>query len=181
MGQKEKYKIIFLGESGAGKTSVIRRVSTGQFVDNVQTTMGIDFQIKKVQKEDYTFLLQIWDTAGQERFKSLVSSYIRGSNIIAIVYDVTSRDSFESVEMWIEEIKKGTDKRPELWLIGNKVDVKSREVETEEGRNKAKTNKMHFIETSAKTGENIDKFLTQTIDFLYEKVGGTSKKGSKAG
>merc|ERR1719388_668458 len=106
-----KYKIVFLGEQGVGKTSVISRFMYDTFDNNYQATIGIDFLSKTLYLEDRTVRLQLWDTAGQERFRSLIPSYIRDSSGAIVVYDITNKASFLSTSRWIEEVKaeRGND------------------------------------------------------------------------
>lgn len=127
-----------------------------KFDNNYQATIGIDFLSKTMYLEDRTVRLQLWDTAGQERFRSLIPSYIRDSSVAVVVYDVTNRPSFLSVNKWIEDVRneRGTDVI--IVLVGNKTDkTDARQVSTEEGEAKAKEHDIMFIETSAKAGFNI--------------------------
>ncbi|OXT10122.1 hypothetical protein B9K03_11710, partial [Rothia sp. Olga] len=93
-----KYKIVFLGEQGVGKTSLITRFMYDTFDDHYQATIGIDFLSKTMYLDDKTIRLQLWDTAGQERFRSLIPSYIRDSRVAIIVYDITKKKSFEFID-----------------------------------------------------------------------------------
>ena len=106
--------------------------------------------------EDKIIILNLWDTAGQERFKSLIPSYIKDSAVAIVVYDVTNRDSFISVEKWIEDAKALRDDDVLLILAGNKTDIADhRQVSTEEGKEYAEKMNLLFFETSAKSGANI--------------------------
>lgn len=151
-----KYKLVVLGDQGCGKTSIITRFMYDKFDNNYQATIGIDFLSKTMYLEDRTVRLQLWDTAGQERFRSLIPSYIRDSSVAVVVYDVTNRPSFLSVNKWIDDVRneRGTDVI--VVLVGNKTDkTEARQVSTEEGEAKAKEHDIMFIETSAKAGFNI--------------------------
>lgn len=151
-----KYKLVVLGDQGCGKTSIITRFMYDKFDNNYQATIGIDFLSKTMYLEDRTVRLQLWDTAGQERFRSLIPSYIRDSSVAVVVYDVTTRPSFLSVNKWIDDVRneRGTDVI--IVLVGNKTDKsEARQVSTEEGEAKAKEHDIMFIETSAKAGFNI--------------------------
>lgn len=153
---KYKYKIVFLGNQSVGKTSIIHRFIYDSFDDNYQATIGIDFMSQKMYVEDKTIILNLWDTAGQERFKSLIPSYIKDSAVAIVCYDVTSRDSFQSVEKWIEDARALRDDDVLLVLVGNKADMDSgRQVSTEQGREYAEKIGVMFFETSAKQGHNI--------------------------
>lgn len=151
-----KYKLVVLGDQGCGKTSIITRFMYDKFDNNYQATIGIDFLSKTMYLEDRTVRLQLWDTAGQERFRSLIPSYIRDSSVAVVVYDVTNRPSFLSVNKWIDDVRneRGTDVI--IVLVGNKTDKSdARQVSVEEGEAKAKEHDIMFIETSAKAGFNI--------------------------
>ncbi|ODQ57834.1 hypothetical protein WICANDRAFT_65182 [Wickerhamomyces anomalus NRRL Y-366-8] len=152
-----KYKIVFLGEQGVGKTSLITRFMYDTFDDNYAATIGIDFLSKTMYLDDKTVRLQLWDTAGQERFRSLIPSYIRDSHVAVIVYDITSKKSFDLVDKWIEDVKIERNDNVVLCLVGNKNDlVDKRQVSIEDGEKKANfLNCAIFIETSTKLGYNV--------------------------
>ena len=153
-----KYKIVFLGEQGVGKTSLITRFMYDTFDDHYQATIGIDFLSKTMYLDDKTIRLQLWDTAGQERFRSLIPSYIRDSRVAIVVYDITKKKSFEFIDKWIEDVKneRGED-NVILCIVGNKSDLSDeRQVSTEEGEQKAKLLGANiFMETSTKVGYNV--------------------------
>lgn len=151
-----KYKLVFLGDQAVGKTSIITRFMYDKFDNNYQATIGIDFLSKTMYLEDRTVRLQLWDTAGQERFRSLIPSYIRDSSVAIVVYDVTNRASFLSVNRWLEEVKNERGDDVILVLVGNKTDQgEQRQVSTEEGEAKAAEYGIMFMETSAKAGFNV--------------------------
>lgn len=120
---KYKYKIVFLGNQNVGKTSLIHRFIYETFDDNYQATIGIDFMSQKMYVEDKIIILNLWDTAGQERFKSLIPSYIKDSAVAIVCYDVTNRESFQSVNKWIEDAKAIREDDVLLILVGNKADM----------------------------------------------------------
>eukprot|EP01064_Diplonema_japonicum_P023959 TRINITY_DN3439_c6_g1_i1.p1 TRINITY_DN3439_c6_g1~~TRINITY_DN3439_c6_g1_i1.p1 ORF type:complete len:225 (+),score=46.98 TRINITY_DN3439_c6_g1_i1:54-728(+) len=153
----EKHKIVFLGDSCVGKTSIITRFMYDTFESGYQSTIGIDFLSKTVMVGDKMVRLQLWDTAGQERFKSLIPSYIRDSKVAVIVYDVTSRISFENVDSWVDDVRSERGDAIAVVVIGNKSDKseQARDVTFEEGEAKAGTLNATFLETSAQTGQNI--------------------------
>ena len=153
---KYKYKIVFLGNQSVGKTSIIHRFIYDSFDESYQATIGIDFMSQKMYVEDKIIVLNLWDTAGQERFKSLIPSYIKDSAVAIVCYDVTSRESFVSVEKWIEDAKALREDDVLLILAGNKSDLSDRrQVSIEEGQEYANKMNLLFFETSAKTGANI--------------------------
>lgn len=131
---KLKFKIVFLGNQAVGKTSMIHRFIYDSFEESYQATIGIDFMSQKIYVDDKIIILNLWDTAGQERFKSLIPSYIKDSAVAIVSYDVTNRDSFNSVNKWIEDAKALRDDDVLLILTGNKADMTdARQVSYDEG------------------------------------------------
>lgn len=157
-----KYKIVFLGDQSVGKTSIITRFMYDKFDGTYQATIGIDFLSKTMYLDDRVVRLQLWDTAGQERFRSLIPSYIRDSSVAVIVYDVTSKESFESTGRWIDEVRQERGDDVILALVGNKTDLaEKRRVTREEGEDKAAKYKTLYMETSAKAGLNVKSLFRQ--------------------
>lgn len=166
-----KYKIVFLGEQGVGKTSLITRFMYDTFDDHYQATIGIDFLSKTMYLDDKTIRLQLWDTAGQERFRSLIPSYIRDSHVAIVVYDVTNKKSFEYIDKWVEDVKSERgEENVILCIVGNKNDlVDERQVSTEEGERKAQVlNAKIFMETSTKAGFNVKNLFKKIAKSLPE-------------
>ena len=152
----EKYKLVFLGDQGVGKTSIITRFMYDTFDTSYQATIGIDFLSKTMYLEDRTVRLQLWDTAGQERFRSLIPSYIRDSSVAVVVYDITNRKSFSNTSKWIEDVRAERGDDVVIMLVGNKTDMSERrQVSIEEAEKKAQADQVKCIETSAKEGYNI--------------------------
>lgn len=166
-----KYKIVFLGEQGVGKTSLITRFMYDTFDDHYQATIGIDFLSKTMYLDDKTIRLQLWDTAGQERFRSLIPSYIRDSRVAIVVYDITKKKSFEFIDKWIEDVKNERgEENVILCIVGNKSDLNDeRQVSTEEGEQKAKILGANiFMETSTKVGYNVKNLFKKIAKSLPE-------------
>mmetsp|Transcript_63493 Transcript_63493/g.138292 ORF Transcript_63493/g.138292 Transcript_63493/m.138292 type:complete len:220 (-) Transcript_63493:57-716(-) len=156
MSGVQKYKVVFLGDEAAGKTSLVRRYMYDSFDESIQATIGMDFQSKTVHLEDRTVRLQLWDTAGQERFRSLIPSYIRDAAAAVIVYDITKRSSFMATQKWIEDVRAERGDDAQVALVGNKSDLTSnREVPKEEGSQRAEELGVAFVETSAKFGDSV--------------------------
>jgi Ras-related protein Rab-6A len=162
----KSHKVIFIGDPSVGKTSIITRFLYGAFDTHYQATVGIDFVSKVVPVgADRSVKLQLWDTAGQERFQSLIPSYLRDTAACVVVYDVTSRKSFDSVKKWVEVVRKerGEESGVVMFLVANKKDLNDmREVTTEEGQALADKMPMTFCELSAKTGSGVSE-LFQSI------------------
>lgn len=178
-----KYKIVFLGEQGVGKTSLITRFMYDTFDDHYQATIGIDFLSKTMYLDDKTIRLQLWDTAGQERFRSLIPSYIRDSRVAIVVYDITKKKSFEFIDKWIEDVKneRGED-NVILCIVGNKSDLSDeRQVSTEEGEQKAKVLGANiFMETSTKVGYNVKNLFKKIAKSLPEFQDDNNTKNNDA-
>ncbi|CAG9335420.1 unnamed protein product [Blepharisma stoltei] len=154
--QVKKYKIVFLGDMGVGKTSIINQFMHGTFNNSHQPTIGIDCLSKTMQLEDRSFRLQVWDTAGQERFRTLIRNYIRDCSVAIIAYDITQNPTFLGIDKWVEDVKNERGGDVVIMICGNKIDLNSqRTVTSEEGQAKANSLNVLFVEVSAKTGANI--------------------------
>lgn len=167
-----KYKIVFLGDQGVGKTSLITRFMYDTFDEQYAATIGIDFLSKTMYLEDNkTIRLQLWDTAGQERFRSLIPSYIRDSNVAIICYDITNKKSFENLEKWINEVKLERGEDVIIVIVGNKSDLNNkRQVSLEDLEKLAKSidNCSIFMETSTKANYNIKLLFKKIAKSLPE-------------
>lgn len=163
----KKYKLVSLGEQSVGKTSLITRFMYDHFETNYQATIGIDFLVKTIPVKGRSVRLQLWDTAGQERFRSLIPCYIRESDVALIVYDITCRASFDQTQKWIDDVKGERGDDVIIMLIGNKSDLEEkRQVSLTEAEEKAKELDIHFIETSAKTGYNVNELFIRLATTL---------------
>ena len=154
------FKIVLVGDSGVGKSSLVLKYTDDVFNGNYISTIGVDFKIHNITVDDKKIKLQIWDTAGQERFKSITSSYYKGAHCIIFVCDITDMLSFNNLQTWINEMKHHTGDKYAC-IIGNKYDrVESygskREITKETAEEFAKGNNMAYTEVSAKTRYNID-------------------------
>eukprot|EP01065_Artemidia_motanka_P039389 TRINITY_DN4827_c0_g1_i1.p1 TRINITY_DN4827_c0_g1~~TRINITY_DN4827_c0_g1_i1.p1 ORF type:complete len:247 (+),score=56.65 TRINITY_DN4827_c0_g1_i1:59-742(+) len=163
----DKHKLVFLGDTHVGKTSIITRFMYDTFDRQYQATIGIDFLSKTMYLEDRTVRLQLWDTAGQERFRSLIPSYIRDSSAAVVVYDVCNRESFQNTGRWLEDVRTERGADAVIILVGNKTDrAADRVIETEEGEARAREAQALFVETSAKSGVNIKALFRKVADQL---------------
>ncbi|KAM4675776.1 ras and EF-hand domain-containing protein-like [Discoglossus pictus] len=154
------YRLVLAGDAGSGKSSFLLRLCLNEFRGDIPTTLGVDFQMKKLLVDGEHTTLQIWDTAGQERFRSIAKSYFRKAHGVLLMYDVTSEASFLNVRQWIDEIKNSSDKPIPLMLIGNKTDLRAQKTElgciqTAMGEKLAMAYGSLFCETSAKDGTNV--------------------------
>ncbi len=152
------FKLLIIGDSGVGKSSLMNRFSDNIFNETFINTIGVDFKIRTINMDGKMIKLQIWDTAGQERFRTIVSSYYRGAHGIMLVFDITNKESFENIPMWYEEIKKHASGSVKKILIGNKSDFETKkQVDYSEAKELADGFGMDYIETSAKTALNVEK------------------------
>ena len=163
-----KYKLIFLGDQSVGKSCILNRFLNDTFIEDYQATIGLDFQSKNVQIDNQDIHLLLYDTAGQEKFRSLIPMYTRDANIILLVYEVTSKDSFLHLNHWLNDLT--TVKKDEVIfvVVGNKTDLEDkREVSREEGEQFAKDNDYLFAEVSAKYGEGFQDLFYKN---LFERI-----------
>lgn len=146
------FKVVVIGDSGVGKSSLVSRFTDGVFLEEMSSTIGIDFRVKTITVGKKRVRLTIWDTAGQERFRTLTGAYYRGAQIVILVFDVTDTVSFESIETWLEELSTYLDHKSAVKvLIGNKLDKNPREVDVATAMAVARRHDMLYLETSAKT------------------------------
>ena len=160
-----KFKIILIGESGAGKTSILLRFTENRFNENHLPTIGVDFKSKWLVYQKKTLKLQIWDTAGQERFASITRSYYKNCHGALAIYDITDRSSFEKVEALIKYYREESEAEipMNIVLVGNKCDLfDRREITYEEGKTLSDTYNIPFLETSVKNNENINEIFYKT-------------------
>ncbi|XP_048133731.1 ras-related protein RHN1-like isoform X3 [Rhodamnia argentea] len=146
---------------GAGKTSLVLRFVKGQFHEYQESTIGAAFFTQVLSLNEATVKFDIWDTAGQERYHSLAPMYYRGAAAAVVVYDLTSMDSFQRAKKWVQELQRQAG-NPKLimFLVANKADLnEKRQVHNEEGEQYAKENGLSFLETSAKTAQNVNELF----------------------
>jgi len=161
------FKILLIGDSGVGKSSILSRYADDTFSFDSHTTIGVDFKIKTVIHENKCIKLQIWDTAGQERFRTITTSYYRGSHAIIIAFDLTNYESFNNVKTWISEIDKHISNKIFMVLVGTKSDLVSKIGVTKEMiDNLCQVYNLEYIETSAKKSININALFTHICDNL---------------
>eukprot|EP00388_Colpodella_angusta_P012256 GDKJ01031110.1.p1 GENE.GDKJ01031110.1~~GDKJ01031110.1.p1 ORF type:complete len:194 (-),score=36.88 GDKJ01031110.1:194-775(-) len=158
MAQKEKIechpKVVLLGEASVGKSCIALRFCRDEFNEKLDPTIGAAFLTQSIDLGNALVKFDIWDTAGQERYRSLTQIYYRGAAAALIVFDLSSMSSFENAKRWIPELNSLLDEAV-LALVGNKCDLPHREVDTTDAKKFAEENNLYYIETSAKTGENV--------------------------
>ncbi|XP_019865262.1 ras-related protein Rab-37 isoform X2 [Aethina tumida] len=167
-------KVMLLGDSGVGKTCILMRFRDGLFLGgNFISTVGVDFRNKVVSVDQTRVKLQIWDTAGQERFRSVTHAYYRDAHALLLLYDVTNKTSYDNIRAWLGEIREYAQDDVVIMLLGNKADCGSdRAVRREEGERLAKEYNVTFMETSAKSGQNVElAFLAIARELKYRQSG----------
>jgi len=163
-----KYKLIFLGDQSVGKSCILNRFMNDTFTEEYEATIGLDFQSKNVQIDNQDIHLLLYDTAGQEKFRALIPMYTRDANIILLVYDVTSKDSFLHLSDWLRDLTNVKKEEVIFAVVGNKTDLDDRrEVNSNEGENYAKEHDFIFAEVSAKTGDGFSELFYKN---LFEKI-----------
>lgn len=166
-------KIVFLGDSGVGKTTIITKYVTGSVPEVTQQTVGAAFFSKSaiIDKKQYNLL--IWDTAGQELYRGLAPMYYRNASIAIITFDLTKKSSFDAVTYWLKEIREKSEEENVVIIVcGNKCDLEGREIEN--GEKFAVDNGLLYCETSATTGSGIDRLFQMAL-LEYEKKEGTTE------
>ncbi|XP_060644719.1 ras-related protein Rab-5A-like isoform X1 [Drosophila nasuta] len=153
----DHYKVVILGAAVVGKSSLVLRFVKGQFHEYQESTIGAAFFTQTICIKDTVVKFEIWDTAGQERFHSLVSMYYRNAQAAIVVYDIQNQDSFQRAKTWLKELRKQAPPNIVIALAGNKADLSNiRVVEFDEAKQYAEENGLLFMETSAKTGLNVN-------------------------
>ena len=167
------FKIVLVGDSGVGKTNLLLRYLKNEFNTQTKATVGVEFGNTKVQIDNALIKAQIWDTAGQERYRSITSAYYKGAHGALIVYDITRKDSFDSVEKWLSDLKNNGEEKMVIMAIGNKCDmVNERQVNKDTAEAFAKNLGMQYHETSCKLNINITETINSMILECYKKVSG---------
>ncbi len=184
MAEMEEYdmmvKVIIIGDSGVGKTNIMSKFLKNKFMEESKATVGVEFGSKLFDLNGHKIKAQIWDTAGQEKYKSITGAYFKGSKGALVVYDITQKSTYESLEKWVNDLKSAGDPKITIILIGNKSDLEeNRQVSKEQGEEKAKSFGCAFLETSALSGDNIDKAFNMMVKEIFEKFSNDSAEDSE--
>ena len=166
------FKMILIGDSFVGKSCITTRAAKNVFENYYTATVGFEFFTFGCRLNDQAVRLQIWDTCGQEEYRSLIQNFYRNASLAILVYSIDKRESFENLEIWLNEIKTKGNPDAKIFLVGNKNDLEDkRVVSTEEGKKFADDNLMNFfIETSAKSGNNIQELFKNAAIILYKEL-----------
>ena len=160
-------KILLIGDSHVGKTSIILKYVDDFFPEEHIATIGIEYKDKIINKDGYNIRIQIWDTAGQERFNSITKNIYRNTNGVLFVYDVTNRKSFNSMKNWIKDTEK-IDKDIKGIILGNKIDLEEKQINSDELEELGNKMKMKFLETSAKENINVKEAFNLMVEELLK-------------
>jgi small GTP-binding protein len=172
-------KLLLLGDQAVGKSSLILRYADNEFNLNIMGTAGVDLKRKNVMINQENVKVNIYDTAGHERFKQISKSQFKGSDGIIIIYDVTDKKSFDNVSIWMNHIKENSESGVEIMLVGNKIDRTSeRQVQSDDGQALSQKYGVNFMETSAKTGDNVESTFMKLIQIIYNKHSTNAKQNS---
>ena len=168
IGRGLSLKVVFLGDTAVGKSCLAVRFVRNEFFEFQEPTIGAAFLGKNINLNDKRYKFEIWDTAGQERYRSLAPMYYRGAKAAVIVYDITDEDTFKGAKTWVSEIKKKSNNCLIL-LVGNKVDLtNNRKVDINMVKNYVDNNNLIYMESSAKTGLNVEKIFTTIAENIPE-------------
>ncbi|XP_041033297.1 RAB3D, member RAS oncogene family, a [Carcharodon carcharias] len=168
------FKLLIIGNSSVGKTSFLFRYADDSFTSAFVSTVGIDFKVKTVYRNEKRVKLQIWDTAGQERYRTITTAYYRGAMGFLLMYDIANQDSFNAVHDWATQIKTYSWDNAQVILVGNKSDLEDdRVVPTEDGRRLADDLGFEFFEASAKENINVKQVFERLVDIICVKMSET--------
>ena len=172
-----KLKLILIGDSGVGKTSLLSRYMDEAFTPNKPCTVTADYKIKSIKIDPLTTVeITIWDTCGQEKYRAMTKQYFKDAHGIILMFDVCDKRSFSDLDIWLDEIKKNTPKDDvSIVLCGNKIDLNFRNITFEEANNFAQKNGLLYSETSAKEGNNIEVAFENVTKDIIQKMGKKNK------
>ena len=164
------FKFISVGDSGVGKSCLLLRFTNNEFMPT-ETTIGIEFGSQIVAVKEKKVKLQIWDTAGQESFRSISRAYFRGAIGCILVYDMTRRDTFLHLQSWLDDVLQHGNDKIKIMLLANKSDLNARrQVSEEEGQQFAKTNGLLYLETSARTGSQVEYAFVSLTQHIFDAL-----------
>jgi len=174
------FKFIVVGSSGVGKSSILLQFTDHEFQPTHDSTIGIEFGVRMLTVDGVKVKVQIWDTAGQESYRSIAANYYRNAQAALLVYDMTDKDSFTSLKVWLDEILRHSDPEITITLIGNKKDMEERRtVSMEAGEAFAREHSLLYVETSAKTAANVDYVFDTACKIVLGKVKSGKIKADK--
>jgi len=165
------FRYIIVGDMAVGKSCLVLQFTDHKFRHQHELTIGVEFGGKTIEVKNKLIKIQIWDTAGQEAFQAITRTYYKGAIGALLVYDITRRETFEHINKWLNEVKANGSKDVCCILIGNKKDLEEqRQVKFEEGKDLAEKNNLLFLETSAKTAENVQESFSISAEKILEQI-----------
>ena len=168
-------KILIVGDSTVGKTNFIKKYVENKFNESYFASTGIDLITTSIKIEGKSFKIQIWDTAGQEKYRAMTKNLFLKTQGIVIIFDISNEISFINLKSWMNDIKEECSADIPMILVGNKLDLEDRRIiDKERAMEFAKNEKLEYIETSSKTGENINKALSLIIEKIYQRADSNS-------
>ena len=181
MADETVYKVLLLGDTTVGKTCFLMKYTDKTFQDIHMATIGLDYRLKTMKlKSGKDIKLQIWDTAGQDRFRAITKNYYKGSHGIILIYDVTNLQTFENVKNWVSQIREEAANNVVIYIAANKIDMEAeRKVSRQEGESLAQELGFPFMETSAKSGININETFEDLVERIDKVYGNIPQKPNK--
>lgn len=173
-----RIKIVLTGDLSTGKTSIIRKFAQDVFDETGIPTI-CDSLSKTVKVDGKDKEIELWDTAGQERFRTVTSSFYKGARVVAFVFDLTRKETFDNLHHWITEVDRCAAENAEKILIGNKSDLGKRNIPDDEIKSFAEEMGLPYYETSAKTGDNIENTFFSTVKFIEVEEPQTNISGNR--
>jgi|EP00670_Eutreptiella_braarudii_P005267 Ras-related protein Rab-14 len=171
MAHEYIFKYIIIGDMGCGKSCLLHQFTEHKFLPDSPHTIGVEFGTRVVDISGKLIKLQIWDTAGQERFRAVTRSYYRNAAGAILVFDTTRRQTYNNLANWLTDTKNLTNHHTVMMLVGNKVDLEEqRQVSFEEASKFAEDNGLLYLETSAKTGKNVEQAFLQTARHIFDNI-----------
>lgn len=164
------FKYIIIGDPAVGKSTLLAQFMDKRFVLDHNPTIGYEFAAKNIEIDGLQIKLHIWDTAGQENFQAITRSYYRGATGALLVYDISRRETFDNALHWLEEAREYANPEMVIMLIGNKSDLKKREISHQEASSFAQEHGMIFMETSAKTAEHVEEAFIDTAGMIFSNI-----------
>ena len=177
--QPVEYKIVFVGESGVGKTSIINRYYFGSFNENNEATIGTGYVKVNVKLENKQVTLNLWDTAGQEKYANLVPIYVRDSNLIVLCFDLTNPQSLSGVQSYYQKLREHIPDEVPVIICGNKTDLCNSQNDGRDVHAWAMNSNMHSFSVSAKTGQGIDDMFHDVAELALQKANVVNQVNTK--
>lgn len=179
MSEVPTYKVVVVGSSGVGKTAIVQRLIDNTFIEDTQSTVGVEFKSFSVESDGFVCKLSIWDTAGQEKFRSVSKAYFRNAVGAVLVFALDDIDSFQELNGWINDLTSLAAPNAAILLVGNKADLtEKRSITENEALDFAKRYNVEYIEASAKDGQNVKETFTRLAKIITDKIKSNEIQGT---